>query len=441
MKVIENRFFKISLIVAVAVAAFMLAATAAQAEYEEDNGGDAEYEANDVVVKLAPGSGATIEQINRDYNTTTRDKLLGSRGIYLLDTNGQEPSRLAQRMSADNRLEYAEPNYIHNSPEGDMQRNGHSGSAPKPSNNPGPYSQQYAVDELRLSQAHESARGQGVVVAVLDTGVQRGHPKLSGSLTAGYDFVGDDGNPADTGNGRDDDGDGQVDEMVGHGTHDAGVAHLAAPGAKVMPLRVLNSDGRGNDFVIAEAIKYAENNGADVISMSFGSSAQSEIMDEVLEDATEGEEDGGGGGMVAVAAAGNANSSSPHYPAASEEDVLAVASVNKDAKKSGFSNYGNWVDVASPGSGIYSTFPNDRYAYWSGTSMATPFIAGEAALVRGKYPAMSSGAINNRITSTARDIDAQNPGYAGQLGSGLADAAAAVNRTGGSSSGGSSEGY
>ena len=95
------------------------------------------------------------------------------------------------------------------------------------------------------------------MVAVIDTGVQSDHPELAGKMTAGYDFVDMDGTPGDVGDGRDNDSDGEADEMVGHGTHVAGIVALAAPDARIMPIRALDTEGRGTTFGIARAIRFA----------------------------------------------------------------------------------------------------------------------------------------------------------------------------------------
>lgn len=402
----------------------------------DDDGGKAVP--RQIVVKLKPN--ATIGAINNDkkYRTRTLDKLLGSKKIYLLKVpKKKNPARVLELMENDRRIIYAEPNFRTGSPEGDLRHRARPGGEPSaPSSDPGPYTSQYAIENLNLPAAHERARGAGSVVAVIDTGVQLNHRELRGSLTqARYDFIGDDSVPADTGNGRDDDG--EVDEMVGHGTHVAGIVRLAAPEATIMPLRALDPDGVGNVFVLGEAINYAAKKGADVVNLSLGASRESEFLEDILENVAEGEE-GMPGGVVVVAAAGNENVSTPRYPAAGDDDVLAVASVNKNRKKSTFSNYGRWVDVSVPGRDIYSPFPKGQYALWSGTSMATPFVAGLAALLhsgvpmsgverddRGEHRVECVGAL---IQENASSLDATNPDYAGMLGyKGHADAGASVN--------------
>lgn len=376
-----------------------------------------DFESDQVVVKLNLSSGATITDINATYGTTTREALLPSAGIYLLQLppghSGEQ--EVSDQMEHDPRVLYAEPNFIGEAPEADPSNIYAWGGG----DDPRPLDAQYARKVLDLDWAQDIGRGEDVVVAVIDTGVVLSHPQLMASLTVTrYDFVDDDPVPEDAFNGLDDDGDGRVDEAAGHGTHVAGIIHMTAPAARIMPLRVLDSDGRGNIFVIAEAMLYAAQNGADVINLSLGTTRQSDLLKEVVEDVVEE-------GVVVVAAAGNLNSDVAQYPAA-EEKVLAVTSVGPTGTKSLFANYGDWVDVAAPGESIYSTFPLSGYAYWSGTSMAAPFVAGQAALIYSVAPGLAVEDVERLIRQTARSLDALNPAYAGLLGAGQADIGASV---------------
>ena len=267
------------------------------------------------------------------------------------------------------------------SPEGSKRHRARPGGDPTPTPpDSTSYRTQYAIDNLNLPEAHGVNRGAGAVVAVIDTGVQSNHPELVGKTIAGYDFIDQDRTPNDVGNRRDDDGDGEKDELVGHGTHVAGIVALAAPEARIMPVRALDTEGRGTTFGIAKAIRYAVRNGADVVNLSLGSSQETDLLADLLGDDDDDEEEGR---VVFVAAAGNDNNSVRQFPAA-EENAIAVTSVDQQKKKSDFANFGGveerWVKVAAPGTDIHAPFPTGRYATWSGTSMATPFVAGQAAL-------------------------------------------------------------
>ena len=409
------------------------------------------FVAGEIVVKLNPASVATVEDINREYRTETKETLLSNAArIYLLRvTDGEDTLAKVERMRADARLAYAEPNYTTDAPEDSRHMRGRGDSIPEPSSDSGQYSGQYAVGALNLPQAHNVSKGAGVTVAVLDTGAQLDHPELAGSLSTGkaYDFIGDDGDPSEAPNGTDDDGDGSADEAVGHGTHVAGIVHLTAPAAKIVPLRVLDSDGRGNVFVIAEAVQRAvdpdsdprTDDGADVINMSLSSSRESNLIRDVSDDldAIDDDDDDETGpalqgvptrGATVVGSAGNDAAEQLAYPAA-ETGVIGVAAVDQDKRKSDFSNYygSPQVDIAAPGDDVYSTFTQGRYAEWDGTSMAAPFVAGQAALIRSMRPGLPSTgpqgqpSVSEFITTTAGPVNDANTNYSGKLGAGHAD--------------------
>ena len=394
-------------IAAVMLAALLVASMSAYwagSASADDDDDDGNFMSRQVIVQL---KGKTkIDAINKKYRMRTLEKFPGSKVYLLKDRKNRNAENQARRIQKDKRVRYAEPNYRTESPEGNPRWSARGGGTPQSSSDPAPYNSQYAMNgALNLPDAHSKTRGEGAVVAVLDTGVQTNHPELKNRLTKKRkDFIAGGNNLTDKADGKDNDRDGVKDEMVGHGTHVAGIVRLAAPQARIMPLRVLDSDGRGNVFVLAEAIRYADRNGADVINLSLGSVGQSEFLEEIIEDAADKDDDGPARNeAVVVAAAGNSNGSKQHYPAAGE-DALAVTSVNEQRNKSGFANYGNWVDVAATGDGIYSLFPNNRYAYWSGTSMATPFVAGQAALIRGERQGMGSEAVGCLISSTGSSL-------------------------------------
>jgi len=378
--------------------------------------GAVDYEPGQVVVKLAPLPGDGILGINQTYGTSTIASLFNHQDIFLLQAPPNvNVEQLVQVMANDPRLEYAELNYINETPE-DGSTNRIYGWGGQ---DPAPFRNQDATKTLRLGAAHNFSRGEGMIVAVLDTGAQLDHPALADSLgILGYDFVDNDPIPEDEANGLDDDGDGQVDEMYGHGTHTTGIVHLVAPEALILPVRVLNSDGRGNNFRTANAILYAADSGADAINLSLGTAHPSALLGDAVDEAARL-------GVVVVAAAGNLNATARQYPAA-EACAIAVTSVNSHDRKSSFANYGDWIGVAAPGENIYSTFPVSGYAWASGTSMSTPFVAGQAALLRSVNPGLTLDEIGLLIGGTAQSLDKANPAYRGLLGEGLIDIVASL---------------
>ena len=168
-----------------------------------------------------------------------------------------------QNWQRTSRVVYAEPNFIGRAPEG-VQRV----SWPKGEEDDD-YQEQWAAGMIRLPEAHTITRGAGITIAVLDTGVDATHPALAGQLVNGYDFVDLDADPSEGGSA-------EQNLHYGHGTHVAGLVALVAPEAKIMPLRVLDENGSGNIWVLAEALTYAINpdgnlntaDGADVINLS-----------------------------------------------------------------------------------------------------------------------------------------------------------------------------
>lgn len=230
--------------------------------------------------------------------------------------------------------------------------------------------QQWALGRIHAPGAWLA--GTGLVpatIAIVDTGIDRAQPDLAGSLVGGIDLVHQDGDPQDDN---------------GHGTHCAGIAAAAAgngfgmagvaPGAPLMPVKVLDAQGEGYSSTVAQGIAWAVDHGASVIALSLGLGARSEVLADALRYAE-------ARGAVVVAAAGNEGLSSPTYPAA-YETVLAVGATDSLDRRCWFSNHGAWVALAAPGDEIWSTLPGGAFGPMSGTSMAAPHAAGVAAWVR-----------------------------------------------------------
>lgn len=239
-----------------------------------------------------------------------------------------------------------------------------------------PY-RQWGYNALRLSEIHNSLTGQGVRVAVIDSGVDRTGPELNepGRVLNGCDWVTSPTNVCQ--------GTGVTDEN-GHGTHVAGIIAAkkdglgvtgVSPDAEILPLRVLNADGAGWLSDIAAAIDYAVANDSKVINLSLGGTSDFALIRVAIENAISR-------GVVVVAAAGNSGlGAAPSYPAA-YQGVIAVAATTESSRIATYSNEGNYIDVAAPGSDILSSWPfGSGYARLSGTSMASPQVAGLVALL------------------------------------------------------------
>lgn len=277
---------------------------------------------------------------------------------------------------------------------------------------------QRALGSAGLPAAMTAAGGDGIVVAVLDTGVDLTHPDLVTRLAPdGFDFVDADPVPADDANGRDDDGDGEVDEGVGHGTYVAGLVALVAPGSTILPVRVLGSDGSGTTWSMMQGLAYAAASGARVINLSLGGAWAGDLADRQLEQLEQA-------GIVVVAAGGNDGidgSGAQVYPAAAEGVVGVTAIDGSSGAAASFANRGSWLDVAAPGVAITSTFPGGRYASWGGTSASTPVVAGVLALAAAAMPGAQVDDIVDRVTSTSIA-----DGLSGLSAYGRIDAAAAL---------------
>ncbi len=330
------------------------------------------------------------------------DTLILSRRIVLLEFDVKDEKAALKLVEKDSRVSWAEPNYVGSSAEAERFHAWPSETPPQTSTQE-QWENQPGLATLGLDAAHQISTGSGVQVAVLDTGVDAAHPALAGKVVPKFDFIDDDNMPDDTGNGLDDDGDGFVDEAAGHGTHVAGIVHLLAPAAEIYSYRVLDSDGQGTVFGVAEAITDAVDSGADVINLSFGTDhkLKSKVLKSALDYAK-------ANNVIVIAAAGNDGSDKARYPAA-EGSVLAVSAV--DAARTEFASFasrGKWVTVAAPGVDITSTVPGGGYATWSGSSMAAPVVAGQAALVKQLQPDISHKDLAKLIGDNTTKLNGKN---------------------------------
>jgi subtilisin family serine protease len=256
------------------------------------------------------------------------------------------------------------------------------------------YGYQWGLNTIRAPEAWALSRGTGLLIAVLDTGTDYNHPDLYGKVRTDidYDYI-----------NRDEDA---MDDH-GHGTHVSGIAAAATDNnlgvaglgweATVLPLKVLNYEGKGSTAELIPAILYAADRGAKVINMSLG---RADPCPSNLQDAVNY---AFGQGVLLVAAAGNGGTSQTVFPANCTH-VLGVAATTSSDTRASFSNYGDHVSVAAPGTSIYSTLRNGGYGYMQGTSMATPFVAGLAALVYARFPTYTPNQVASAILDNARDL-------------------------------------
>jgi subtilisin family serine protease len=387
---------------------------------------------------LAPG-----RRIVEEAAGTKEIGRIGDLGVSRVAVEpGVSLDEAAARFDAMPQVEYVEPNVIF-----------HTEMVPNDPFYVG--RQQWYYDLIHAPKAWDVVKGNGVIIAVLDTGVDAAHPDLKDNIWT---------NPAEVGgNGVDDDGNGCVDDVHGcdfaetstscpaeqpapnadiaddngHGTFVAGIAAARgnngvgvtgmAPNAMIMPVKVLDCEGAGSALAATQGVLYAAKSGAKVINMSFGADEESLTLRAAIAEAHDRY------GVVVVAAAGNSGEPSVAFPAR-DEMVIAVAASdhhNPDVKAP-FSNWGPQVSVAVPGVDIASTLPakfcgpgwscvsGQPYALGSGTSFAAPLVAGTVALILSKGPPMSPDAVKSRLMTTA--VDLPDGAYSGWDGAGRVQA-------------------
>jgi thermitase len=252
---------------------------------------------------------------------------------------------------------------------------------------------QWGLATIGAPSAWDVTEGASVKVAIVDSGVDLNHPDLVGRIDTvyDYDFVNRDATA------QDDDG---------HGTHvagiiaatlnnDIGIAGVANK-CTILPVKVMNSVGTGTSSNVADGIRWAADCGAQVINLSLGAPTSSSAIDAAVQYAVSKD-------CVVVAASGNDGVNSVYYPAAGA-NVIGVGSTDSLDSRSGFSNYGPKVDISAPGSFIFSTLPGGGYGYMSGTSMATPEVAGVVALIRAKNPTWNRTMVERQLLGTTLDL-------------------------------------
>jgi len=380
---------------------------------------DKNYEPGEILLKLKSNVAVTqtqdldegilgvpsLDKLNKKYEVSWAEKVFdtakegdASRVYQLELPHDSNIEKIIKEYEADSNVEYAEPDYkitIEDQSKLHFLLGRTKGIVP---NDPG-FSKQWGLPKINATEAWENQKGDSnVVIAIIDTGVDYNHEDLTDKIlrdengkVVGWNFVKNNDDPMD-GNG--------------HGTHCAGIAAAStnngkggagvAWNCKIMPMKGLSDRGAGYAENLADCIVYAADKGADVLSNSWGSRMPSQTIYEAIKYAY-------GKGVVVVAAAGHSNSSGAHYPSGHPE-VISVAATDSKDKKASFSNYGTTVDISAPGVAIYSSIPGDKYASFSGTSMACPHVAGVAAMILSENPELDNKAVKEIIVKGSDEI-------------------------------------
>ncbi len=371
---------------------------------------EAEFVPGEVLVKFKRGASPPAVQSILSAREATVLSEIEALGVKRLAVAEGQEWEVIEALRQHPLVEYAEPNYI-------------ARAMIVPDD---PYfPSQWGLTKINAPQAWDITRGAtNITIAIVDTGIDGSHEDLYGKVTAGYDFVNDRDIAANT----------NSDDCVypcpyGHGTHVAGIAAAQTDngigvagtswGALLTPLKVLNAKGSGTYYNVARAITYAANHGVDIINLSLAGPDPSQELQDAVDYAYNK-------GCLLVAAGGNCSWECTHevYPAGCEH-VVAISATDEDDNRVGFSKYGDWVDVAAPGTEIYSTVP-EGYEYKMGTSMSTPFVSGLAALVWPLYPDYCNDQMEGRIEQTALDLG--DPHWDEYYGHGRIDAYEAICR-------------
>jgi thermitase len=359
-----------------------------------------DFSPQQILVKFKPDvSLPEVAEIHRQLGGQVKETIPGIEVQVVMVPKGQVMAKV-KAYSANARVAYAEPDFM-------VQALG--------TPNDVWFVDQWGMVRIQAPQAWDVTTGSpSITIAILDTGVDLDHPDLASKIVSNRNF-----STSPT-----------ADDVYGHGTHVAGIAAactnngigVAGLGytSTIMNVKVLGDTGSGYWSWVASGIVWAADHGARIINLSLGGPFGSTTVESAINYAWNK-------GVVIVAAAGNYGNSAPCYPAY-YTNCIAVAATNRLDELAGFSNYGGWVDVAAPGVGIVSTYlstSNGGYSFMSGTSMASPHVAGLAALV---FTVVTDSNGNGRLNDEVRaqiQANCDNIGVSG-IGSGLINAYKAV---------------
>ncbi|WP_415839641.1 S8 family serine peptidase [Paenibacillus tarimensis] len=334
--------------------------------------------------------------------------------IELIEVQPGEEARMAEELENNPSVAYVEPNYQYRAA---ADITSVSDQDPLIDDQWGlrAVQAQEAWDQMKPINVHET---EPVIVAVLDSGIETTHPDLQGRFLPGYNAIEDSNN---------------IEDDFGHGTavsgiinavysNNLGIAGIAGRyPVQVLPIKVLDETGSGSTYTVIKGIEKAVESGADVINLSFSGSGNSYLLQETIRQAV-------GRGIVVVAAAGNhADHTSGYYPAMYPE-TIAVSAINEAGEFASFSNYGTPIDIAAPGERILTTTLEGNYEYHDGTSLAAPYVAGAAALLKLTRPEWSGQEIRSALEHSAKDLGSE--GFDVYFGHGLLQIQSALSPTG-----------
>lgn len=334
-----------------------------------------QYVPDEVVITVAPTlSGDDIKALLKRYNVYVieqEDSELGGVSIIrarILDQ--RDPLKVAASMGGDGQVTLAEPNFVYR-----LQR------APEASDASPPL--QYALANLRLTQAHGVARGDAVLVGMIDSAVDPNHPDLDGTIAAIFDATA--GGP-----GAHPHGTAVASLIAGHGKLTG-----SAPRARLLVARAFdNRNAKGNSFTVLKSIDWLAGRGARIINMSFAGAADPTVRRLINAAYARG--------IVLIAAAGNAGPNSPPLYPAAEPKVIAVTATDASDRLYGSANRGGYIAVAAPGVDVFVAAPDGGYGIQSGTSFSAAEISGIAALMIQRHPKLTPDQLRAQLVASAR---------------------------------------
>jgi subtilisin family serine protease len=338
----------------------------------------------------------TSQDLDRIASEITGNIIKKLNSTIVFRSNKLSTPELAEYFKGQANVEFAEPNYLYLQNQIGLP-------------NDLLYREQYQwnLPVIQAEAGWDITKGdEHIIIAVIDTGVDLDHPDLKRRITSGYNVLLNNDFP---------------DDDNGHGTHVSGIIASETNNQeglagitwynKIMPIKAMGAEGYGTAFDIAKGIFWAVDHGANVINMSLGNYQYSSLLKEAIDYAYNKN-------VVLIAAAGNENTMQPSYPAAYPE-VLSVSAVDPTGRRASFSNYGDYIDVSAPGVQIPSTYFNQQYAALSGTSMASPHVAGLAGLLLSANPDLTNKEVLDIIKNSAFDLG--TPGIDIHFGNGLID--------------------